>query len=249
MKSTDKLIVIIGVVIIVLAAIGIFLYRPVPKEEEKRTEAVKTYAVTWTEKTGYASPDNPDMVAYDKLLFKDIPYSANVTISQYNLKSVRFILTWEDDHTYGLLRKKGLDTLTFEVTAPDGTVKSEESVGNGTIEIVFDNINPVPYVDEIKANSSSEALDKLQDYYSEKWKDQPFKVNVSVKVGEKIFRPLKRLLDKGNNFTIEVEYVYYEPEIGTSSVTVSSSTSEMTAMKAMSLRERMYPIFAYAGFH
>lgn len=249
MKATDKLVVIIGVVIIILAAIGIFLYgRPVQREEEKKTEAIKSFTVTWVEKTGYASPDNTDMVAYDRLL-RDVPYSANVTISQYNLKCVKFILTWEDDRTYGLLRKKGQDTLTFEVTSPDGANISEESVGNGTIEIVFDNINPMPSIDEIIANSSSEAMDKLEGYYGEKYKDQAFKISVGIKVGEKIFRPLKRLLDSGNNFTIKVEYTYYEPRIEERSVTSSSSTYVTESLKVLSFRERMYPIFAYAGFH
>jgi len=244
MKATDKLIVVVGVVIIILAAIGIFLYRPAPRGEGITPAKGKIYAVTWVERTGTAVPDNPDMVAYDKL-FRDVPYTANVTISQYNLKSVRFILKWEDDRTYGFFRKKGLDTLTFEVTAPDGTKKSEDSKGNGTIEFVFDNINPMPAINEIKANSSAEAMEKLRDYYGERWKDEPFKVNVSVKVGESIFRPLKRLRDRGNNFTIEVEYVYYEPVIEE----VTGSSSEVVSMEATSIRDLYYPCFAYPGFH
>lgn len=250
MKNADKLIVIIGAVILVAAAIGIWLYKPQPGEEKEK-EIAKSFSVEWRENIGYAQPDNSNMYAKDKIFGKDVPYSANVTIWQHNLKSVKFILRWEDDHTYGFLWKRGLDTLTFEVTSPDGTTETRESKGNGTLEIVFDNINPVPSVSEIKANDTNEALEKLQEYYNDKWMGEAFRIKVSVKVGEKIYRPLKRLFDKGNNFTIEIVYTYYEPTLKEKTPEKSQSNpgEEQSAIKTLSLRERLRPLFEYPGFH
>jgi len=252
MKNADKLIVILGAVILVAAAVGIYLYKPQPGEGGEEKEIEKIFSVEWTEGVGYAQPDNPDMQAKDKIIGKDEPYYANVTISQYNLKSVKFILRWEDNRIHGLFKKnKGLDKLTFEVTSPDGTTETRESEGNGTLEIVFDNINPIPSVSEIKANDTNEALKKLQDYYNDRWAGESFKIKVSVKVGESILRPLKRLFDKGNNFTIEVIYTYYEPTLEEKITEKSPSESgeEQSGVESLSLRERLHPLFAYPGFH
>ena len=248
MKPMDKIVIIIGAVIIVLAAVGIALWKPSPPKNLPKFEQ-KEYAVTWIKKTETISPDNTNYYAYDKIFGKDEPYVGNVSIPVYNLKSVRFVLTWEDNHITGLLFKRGKDTLTFEITAPDGSVRSEETKGNGTIEFIFDNINGVPPVDIVKANSTSEALEEVKYYYGDNWKDQPFQIKVSVDVGEKIFRPLKRLMDKGNNFTLTIEYTYYEPQIEEIPETPPPETSAMNIMEEMSLSDRLYPLFAYAGFH
>lgn len=254
MKNADKLIVIVGAAILVIAAIGIYLYKPQPGEE-KEEEIAKSFSVEWRENIGYAQPDNSNMYAKDKIFGKDVPYSANVTIWQHNLKSVKFILKWEDDHTHRFLFlwKRGLDTLTFEVTSPDGTTETRESKGNGTLEIVFDNINPVPSVSEIKANDTNEALEKLQEYYNDKWMGEAFKIKVSVKVGERLLslRPFQRLKDDGNNFTIEIVYTYYEPTLKEKTPEKSQSNpgEEQSAIKTLSLRERLRPLFEYPGFH
>lgn len=265
MKNADKLIVIIGAAILVAAAIGVWLYKPQPGNKEKE-ESEKRFSVEWMEMMDSTQPDNPDMEAKDYLPIpviggEDSPYYANVTIPHHNLKMVKFILKWEDDHTYyglfgkggWLFGKKGLDTLTFEVTSPDGTTETRESEGNGTLEIVFDNINPVPSVSEIKANDTNEALEKLRDYYNDRWMNERFKIKVSVAVGESLLslRPFQRFFDNGNNFTIEVLYTYYVPIVKEKPPEESQSNpgGEQSGVKIFSLRERLHPLFEYPGFH
>lgn len=214
MKKSDQIIIAVGVVVIIIAAIGILLWKPAPSEEAKPEETMKTFEVKWTEKTATISPDNTDFYARDKIIGADEPYKGNISIPVYNLKSVTFTLTWKDDHTFGLLRKKGEDTLTLEIIPPEGSMISDESVGNGTIIETFDNINMKPYIASIKANNSEEAMEILEkEYYSNKWKDEPFQIHVNVSVGEKFFKPIRRILDKGNNFTLEITYTYYEPTL------------------------------------
>ena len=250
MKMVDKIVVIVGAVIIVLAAVGIAIWKPSPSKNPPQFEQ-KKYAVTWVKKTATISPDNTDYYAYDRIWIfgGDEPYVGAVSIPVYNLKSVKFVLTWEDDHVTGIFFKWGKDTLTFEVTAPDGSVKSEETKGSGTIEFIFDNINDIPPIDIIEANSTSEALEKVKYYYGDNWKDKPFQIKVSVDVGESIFTPIQRLMDNGNNFTLRIEYTYYEPEIEEIPETPPPETSATNIMEEMSLSDRLYPLFAYAGFH
>ena len=214
MKKSDQVIIAVGVVVIIIAAVGILLWKPAPSENAKPEEAMKNFKVEWTEKTATISPDNTNFYARDRIIGADEPYKGNVSIPADNLKSVTFTLTWKDDHTFGLLRKKGEDTLTLEIIPPEGSMVSDQSIGNGTILETFDNINLKPYVDSIKANDSDEAKQILEkEYYSSKWKDEPFQIHVNVSVGEKFFKPIRRMLDKGNNFTLEITYTYYEPTI------------------------------------
>lgn len=234
MKKSDQIIVAIGVAVIIIAVIGILLWKPAPSEEAKPQEIMKTFKVEWTEKTARISPDNTDFYAKDKLIGADEPYKSNVSIPVYNLKSVTFTLTWKDDHTFGLFRKKGEDTLTLEIIPPEGTTFHDESTGNGTITKTFDNINIQPYVSSIKANNSDEAMEILEkEYYSSKWKDEPFEIHVNVSVGEKFFKPLKRLLDKGNNFTLEITYTYYEPSIEEEQQLSEEKTSQTMYQETM----------------
>lgn len=234
MKKSDQIIVAIGVVVIIVAVIGILLWRPNSSEEAKPQEIMKTFKVEWAEKTASISPDNTDFYAKDKIIGADEPYKSNVSIPVYNLKSVTFTLTWKDDHTFGLFRKKGEDTLTLEIVPPEGNMISDKSIGNGTITETFDNINIKPYVSSIKANSSEEAKAILEkEYYSTKWKDETFEIYVNVSVGEKFFKPLKRLLDKGNNFTFEITYTYYEPSIEEEQQLSEEKTSQTMYQETM----------------
>ena len=72
--------------------------------------------------------------------------------------------------------------------------------------------NGIPSNEPIEAMDMYEAEGELQNnesYYHETWSNEDFTITVYVKVGE--LRPLKKLLEKGNNFKLDVSYEYYYP--------------------------------------
>jgi len=108
--------------------------------------------------------------------------------------------------TYGLLRKKGLDTLTAEI-AHGSNSKTESSQGEGNHTFVF-SINERPKDGIIEAESLSDAQDAVDELTSGK-NSASFDVTVNVDTGERIFRILKFFKDKGNDFELTAEYTYY----------------------------------------
>jgi len=148
LKKNDKLILIVGVVILIVAAIGIAFYTSadtddiglyVPPEE-------KTFDVTWNE------------VTREKSIINGIAqktYSESETISAPSwsvLTNVEFHLDWEDDYTLGLLVNKGADTLTAEITEQGGESKTDENTEGGNLTFLF-NVNDRPSNDYVVAET------------------------------------------------------------------------------------------------
>jgi len=204
LKKNDKLIIIIAVAVVVVAGIGIAAYNP-PDDGNGNTGiagGVRTYDVTWPTYTKTVSVDE-EMYAG-----KSSPFSTEITIDHENIIKVTVEISWEDDSTYGILRTKGADTLTAEVSF--GT-ETWTSVYNGTNEFIK-NINSLPYDTTIDANNEQEAYEKLGEEYGTD-DSLAFTIDVSVQPGEKIFRLLKYLRDKGNAFDLTITYEYYEASL------------------------------------
>jgi len=201
-KKSDKLIAIVGVIILIVAGIGIALYEsPTDTDITIESEELLYYPVSTAEYGEMIINGNAEKT-----------YSDTVTITGLSLgcvlTSVDFQINWEDDKTIGLINalKRGKDTLTTDITYM-GETKTKSSKGSGSDTITFD-INNVPSVDPIEANNETEAEDLLYEMFSGK-NEACFELSVNVEVGEPIWRPLKRMLDKGNNFEIKITYNYY----------------------------------------
>jgi hypothetical protein len=205
LKKNDKLIIIIAVAVIVIAAIGIAAYEPL-EENDKRSpkSTMSIFTVNWEEKTGYLSTISENA-------HKKSPYEGNVSINQDNIKSINFNISWKDDKTFlGIL---GRDTLKIEITTPDGDVYEEslQSAGNklNNIEIIIDGINAMPITDTIEAKNLDEAEQELkQNHTKDKWENEEFGIKVTVTVGEILGKLRPR--DKGNSFDLEIMYKYYD---------------------------------------
>jgi hypothetical protein len=133
-------------------------------------------------------------------------------IPEGNIKSITFNLSWADDRMT-LLKRMGLDSLTLEVTTPDGvafteTNKSAPITGEGTITytVATGIIPPV----SLKATDEKTAQAKLKEkpYNDASWTDKDISINVSVQIGE--LRIIKKLRDKGNDFELKITYQYYD---------------------------------------
>ena len=199
LKKNDKLIVIIAVVVLVIAAVGIATYSSPDDENgtgDVGNSGMKTFNVEWD--LMYDS-----LPAVSDYVGKRSIYEETFTISTGNLKNVIFNLSWSDDKTF--LGRFGRDTLTIEVTGPDGSVY-EESGKSGNIGLTIDYDGISQMADTIEAESEDEAEWQLNEKETKE-----FVVKVGVNIGE--IRILRKIRDKGNSFDLDISYEYYEASI------------------------------------
>jgi len=208
LKKSDKLIAIVGVVILIVAAIGIVLYTSTKDEDVPPEEKVEVFYVTWTEGTG-------EMSIIEGYVGKSEVYSEPFTITGVPagsiLTGVDVQIVWEDDNTHMGILSKGIDTLTAEIGLAGGEAQTDVTPGSGNNTLFF-TINDKPYGETIDAEDFSEADQIVYDMTQGK-NDASFDVTITVKTGEKLRRPLQYLKDKGNDFELKVTYTYYTPTI------------------------------------
>lgn len=207
LKKNDKIIIIVAIVILVIAGAGVAMYQsPQPRDDFLPSNIDQdSYNVTWIVRNG--SADTISEYAY-----KNAPHQGKMQINEGNIKSITFNMTWTDDRMT-LLKRMGLDTLTLEVTTPDGMTYTQSNTsaritGAGTITLTVAGI--IPPDQPIEAEDQDDAQTKLMisPYYDNSWTDKDIFINVSVKIGE--IRLLKKIRDKGNGFDLEITYQYYE---------------------------------------
>ena len=206
LKKNDKIILIVGVVILIASGAGIALYNVDDADDSSLVEdSEMTYEYTWTKKTGETN------LGSNIYAGKGDTYDSSLTLTAPTgsvLTKVDIELNWEDDSTYGLLSKnKGQDTLEGFITF-GSKEESIDSVGSGNITVYFDKINDVPIDDSVQATSEQGAKDTINGLISGNNK-ATFDVYIDITPGEKIWRLLKWTRDKGNEFDLVATYTYY----------------------------------------
>jgi hypothetical protein len=218
LKKNDKIILIVAVVILVIAGVGVAMYQSpkAPTDYSSLMTTEKDYNVTWTLMNG-------SLATLSDFANKKAPFEGSVTIPEGNVHSVTFNMSWNDDHMT-LLKRRGLDSLTLDVSMPDGYSFSEKNTsarktGYGSIYNMI--INEYTPPKTLQAENEQEAQAKLQTapYYDDSWTGKDIKINVSCHIGE--LRILKKLIDKGNDFELKITYQYYE---GTLSMDTMNNT-------------------------
>ena len=205
LKKNDKIILVIGVVILIIAGAGIFLFTTDQTSATEVDEIEDSYkfSYTWTKKESTKELDIDAFVGKKSVYEEVHPITSTPGTV---LTSVNIMLTWEDDVTYGLLFPKGLDTLSAEIIY-EGTPDEQTSEGNGSDVFPFI-INTPPQSDTIMANDYDEAENIIKGNI-EKMNTASFDVSVTINTGERRWRPLKFFRDKGNSFDLTAEYTYY----------------------------------------
>ena len=206
LSRNDKIIAILAVVILIAVAFAIIFYQPA-EEELPKTSMLKAYSVTWTKQTGEKA------ITEGLYAGKKSPYTGNFSIDVPEgsvLTSANVEVTWKDDHTYGLIFKRGLDTLTVKINL-GGKTETYNGKGSGNKTFTF-SIDEVPADDIVEANDIYAVEENMTIMFSGK-NSASFDVEASIKTGEKIRRPLKYLRDKGNRFNLKIYYEYYIPLI------------------------------------
>jgi hypothetical protein len=218
LRRNDKIIIIIGVIILLAAGAGVALYAPTTVQTptpQPQQPGTGTYPVHWQEKNG-------TIPAIEETAAKGVPLYLNKTIGIAPIKSVSFHLSWIDNHAF--FRRFGLDTLTLEVKTPDGkdiigSMKSVRRTKAGDFTI-YDNLSTsAPTITSINGSTTSQALSNLQaQFKNNPWVTKGINMSVLVTIGEHF--PF-RFLDKGNDFTLEVNYTYYAPAFSNTTTTGS----------------------------
>jgi len=221
LKSSDKLIAIVGVIILIIAGIAIFLYSS-PEEEVPVIVKEKTYTYTW-------SLIEENMTFSDRAVKKQ-KYVADIIVDLGEgkvLTNINFWINWKDDYTRGLLIRKGEDKLTVTVSyeGEEATDKSTKQADRSFADFI---INDVPQ--EEVYTTEEENFDP-NEYIFEKYSGQntaTFNLRVKVVTGEKLLslRPLKLLnyfRDKGNKFNLIISYQYYDFNIDEQEVNMTIS--------------------------
>jgi hypothetical protein len=215
LKKNDKLILIVGVVILVIAATAIAFYTSADVDDiDVFTESdKKTFDITWNEvKTDKSVINGKAEKSYSESEHISAPDGSILT-------KVEFNLTWEDDYTSGLLINKGEDTLTAKIGKPGAEPEKKTSIKQGTMKFSF-NVNDMPSDDYIEAEDLEDAKEIVDEWFPNE-NEASFDVTVNVQTGEKLrLRPIKLLRyfkDKGNDFDLKITYTYYvfnieEPE-------------------------------------
>jgi hypothetical protein len=211
MRKQSKIIGIFICMLLVSIGIEYSLFSSPKKAENtaKATEDTTVYTVEWA-----SINDTP--LQLSEFVTKGSEYLKTISYETSSLKEVRFHLSWTDDKAT-FFNRHGLDTLTLQITAPDGHVYKQSATSArktklGFIEISVPVRSLVPTSFSVPSAERSTIESKLRSQYSDTTTvSQNFTVTVSVKVGE--LRPLKRLADKGNMFAMEVTPSYYAASI------------------------------------
>jgi hypothetical protein len=212
LKKNDKIILIVGVVILIVAGAGIALYTADDNDDSSLAEDkdYKTFSYSWREQSGeviignnpYASKNDP----YEETL--KVSANSNTVLTNVNIE-----LEWEDDSSYGFLIERGLDTLDAEISVNGKAPIVKSSMGSGNDSFYF-SINNRPIADSVQAHSLEDAMDIIEDEISGQ-NNADFDVMVTVTPGEKIYHLLhflRYLRDRGNEFKLTATYTYYTYE-------------------------------------
>lgn len=209
LRRNDKIIILVGVVILLAAGAALAVFQvPSPQMPINQQTNTGSVAVTWTVK-------NASLPSLSDYAPKGVPYSMELQINQTNLRTVMFNLRWVDDRT-SLLRLRGLDTLSLLITGPDGSQYAAQAKsarfsrsGNFTIEVPVGAVPPS--IRTIEASSVQEARRILaQRFSNDTWAGKDINITVTVDIGERF--PM-RFRDRGNDFTIDISYSYYDPKL------------------------------------
>jgi len=223
LKRSDKMIALAGVLILIIAGIGIVLYvpnddegAPAPTDEngmitfqiEKRVTVVEEPSENIQLKLPSALSLLNKGKIYQNAEFK--------TIDEYNVESVTFNFSFQDKQTgFGLIpfilkllnRPTGTDTVTIEITDPSGVAHTESLSHNSQksipIKLAFDS---APEYMEAESIDDVEA-EIIRNYTSDMWFGESFKIVAQLNIKGKT-NPIARLLERFVADTVNVQYSY-----------------------------------------
>jgi hypothetical protein len=214
LKKNDKLIAIIGVIILIVAGIGIVLYagydteNDVPKTEEKPN---KTFEINYMEESHSIDPDDTDYSIRPRL-FGQASYIGNIVLEEQNLKSLDVTVEYEDTlcgFLFGtILNNIGADTITIIVSKDGEEVARDSITGKGTSELHKISIGSIIPMLTIEAEDMEEAIEILEGQYI----DYNIKFEIEIMLRTGLWKKFREILGK-DTFNLDVNYTKYVYDI------------------------------------
>ncbi len=211
LKKSDKIIAIFGVIILIVAAVGIYLYAGVEEDEKIIMEEEKMYFdIEFDETSMPIMPDNQDYSIKAKLLGSG-SYEGVFEISQENLKSVDVFVEYSDNKVgffprLGLIGRIGADTITITVyDSQENEVGREKIKGSGNASISVKSEGSMISLEPIESEDILDAQFQLEERYIDY--SETYTIHISLKTG--LWGKLRELLGK-DKFDLEISYSYYQ---------------------------------------
>jgi len=262
LKKSDKIIAIVAVIILIVAAVGVILYVPSEDEVKPTEEKEKTYTydVEYRILNTTATPDKTQFVVKDRL-DNSGNYVGNVEIPKGNLKSVEFKFSYTDDKRglfgFGLIGKNflGTDTLTINIKDSEkNKIGGGEIKGSGNAKITTEE-NSAMRLDPIEAESKTEAEERLKEnltMYDLEMETYTITVSLDIKEGFilKFFGWLREKLLGNDQFELTITYYYYDYYLGEPEETDDGDdTTTVTNTQVSDWKTTPYASANLVGFH
>ncbi|UCF49634.1 MAG: hypothetical protein JSU91_07765, partial [Thermoplasmatales archaeon] len=187
LKKSDKIIAIIGVIILIVAAVGIYLYAGVEEDEEIIIEEEKMFFdIEFDETSMPIMPDNQDYSIKARLLGSG-SYEGVFEISQQNLKSIDVFVEYSDNKVgffprLGLIGRIGADTITITIyDSQDNEIGREKISGSGNTTIPVKSQGSMISLEPIEAEDMLEAQTFLEERYIDY--SETYTIHISLKTG------------------------------------------------------------------
>ena len=245
LKKSDKIIALVAVVILIIAAIGVILYTDIEPEVKLPVKEVFLYNVTVESNPGSLRLDNTDYSMTNKK-----PYTGTFEVTSDNLESIDIYIEYEDNDRGFLKIFKNSRKNTITVTVYDeaeNEVISTKIIGMGNETLIISGSSALD-IGQIIAKDINDAREKLDENLSNTGLTQKYTIEVTVKYGE--LRILKKFLEKlsGDSFTIEITANHYDYQLEEVEDSNNDDGYEETSIQS-GYRATPYVSTNYIGFH
>lgn len=200
MDKRDKIVVAAGVVIVIIALIGV-VYQEEDVSSAETMEKQYAFNVNWDKKTVTLPGEGQVSTGGTS--------TENFSISHRGLGTVTVTLDWSDDWATGfIIPWNWSDMLSLQVSAPSGVSFSGSSSASGYSgpQTVMATIGDKPESVQLNASNMSAAEEMVEDRYMSSTGTGDWTATVGIDT-----KPF--LLDRGNEYTVTLEYTYYEYSI------------------------------------
>jgi len=245
LKKSDKIIALVAVVILIIAAIGVILYTDIEPEVKLPVKEVFLYNVTVESNPGSLRLDNTDYSMTNKK-----PYTGTFEVTSDNLESIDIYIEYEDNDRGFLKIFKNSRKNTITVTVYDeaeNEVISTKIIGMGNETLIISGSSALD-IGQIIAKDINDAREKLDENLSNTGLTQKYTIEVTVKYGE--LRILKKFLEKlsGDSFTIEITANHYDYQLEEVEDSNNDDGYEETSIQS-GYSATPYVSTNYIGFH